>query len=193
MWHVYRSTDFLLQQLSLQRLNADVRSNNNALKEFNDCIGGLLHLGPNVITSRTVVTFRPSTMCTSSPFCSPIEPITMNPPNSHRSSWCLAVYPCYSSRRKSGQDGTERGRKRRQTGAGVVRSFYHQQGVTKGSLQSPKRRLYWAENTIWQLKTKVLLSFGTVTPKNEHLGRDAFEIWCWQRGQKHFDKTNQVC
>ena len=25
-----------------------------------------------------------------------------------------------------------------------------------------------------ELKTKVLLSFGTVTPKNEHLGRDAF-------------------
>ena len=43
MWHVYRSTHFLVQQLSLQRLNADVRYNNNALKEFNDCIGGLLH------------------------------------------------------------------------------------------------------------------------------------------------------
>ena len=43
----------------------DVRHNNNALKEFNDCIGGLLHLGLNVITSRTllqlgqnVITFR---------------------------------------------------------------------------------------------------------------------------------------
>ena len=103
MWHVYRSTHFLVQQLSLQRLNADVRSNNNALKEFNDCIGGLLHWGPNVITFRTVTTFRPSTMCTSSPFCSPIEPITMTPPNSHRSSWCLAEHPCYSSRQKSGQ------------------------------------------------------------------------------------------
>ena len=29
----------------LQRLNADVGYNNNALKEFYDCIGGLLHLG----------------------------------------------------------------------------------------------------------------------------------------------------
>ena len=42
---VYWSADFLMQQLSLQRLNADVRYNNNALKEFYDCIGGLLHLG----------------------------------------------------------------------------------------------------------------------------------------------------
>ena len=45
MWNVYWSADFLVQQLSLQRLNADVRYNNNALKEFYDCIGGLLHLG----------------------------------------------------------------------------------------------------------------------------------------------------
>ena len=43
----------------------DVRHNNNALKELNDCIGGLLHLGLNVITFRTllhlglnVITFR---------------------------------------------------------------------------------------------------------------------------------------
>ena len=33
----------------------DVRHNNNALKELNDCIGGLLHLGPNVITFRTLL------------------------------------------------------------------------------------------------------------------------------------------
>ena len=33
----------------------DVRRNNNALKELNDCIGGLLHLGPNVITFRTLL------------------------------------------------------------------------------------------------------------------------------------------
>ena len=44
---------FLVQQLSLQHLNADVRYNNNTLKEFNDCTGGLLHLGLNVITFRT--------------------------------------------------------------------------------------------------------------------------------------------
>ena len=34
----------------------------------------------------------------------------------------------------------ERGKKRRQTRAGVVRSLYHQQGVTKGSLQSQKKK-----------------------------------------------------
>ena len=47
----------------------DVRYNNNALAELNDCIGGLLHLrlnvttfrallhlGPNVITLRIVIT-----------------------------------------------------------------------------------------------------------------------------------------
>ena len=65
----------------MQRLNADVRYNNNALKEYNDCIGGLLHLGLwllhvglnvitfrtkyyyiyDFITRRTVITFRPST------------------------------------------------------------------------------------------------------------------------------------
>ena len=63
-----------MQQLSLQHLNVDVRYNKNAPKELNDCIGGLLHLGlnvitfrtllhlgPNVITFRTVITFRPST------------------------------------------------------------------------------------------------------------------------------------
>ena len=44
-----------MQQLSLQRLNADVRYNNNALKEFYDCIEGLLHLGLNVITCRTLL------------------------------------------------------------------------------------------------------------------------------------------
>ena len=44
-----------VQQLSLQHLNVDVRRNSNALKELNDCIGGLLHLGPNVITFRTLL------------------------------------------------------------------------------------------------------------------------------------------
>ena len=33
----------------------DVRHINNALKELKDCIRGLLHLGPNVITFRTVL------------------------------------------------------------------------------------------------------------------------------------------
>ena len=54
-----------MQQLSLQHLNADVRYNSNALKEYDDCIGGLLHLGLSVITLRTllhlglnVITFR---------------------------------------------------------------------------------------------------------------------------------------
>ena len=43
----------------------DVRHDNNALQESNDCIGGLLHLGLNFITFRTllhlvpnVITFR---------------------------------------------------------------------------------------------------------------------------------------
>ena len=31
----------------------DVRHNNNALQELNDCIRGLLHLGLHVITFRT--------------------------------------------------------------------------------------------------------------------------------------------
>ena len=43
----------------MQRLNADVRYNNNALKE-NDCIGGLLHVGLNVITFRTLVHLGPN-------------------------------------------------------------------------------------------------------------------------------------
>ena len=46
---------FLVQQLSLLHLIVDVGHNNNALKELNDCIGGLLHLGPNVITFRTLL------------------------------------------------------------------------------------------------------------------------------------------
>ena len=33
----------------------DVRHDNNALQESNDCIGGLLHLGLNVITFRTLL------------------------------------------------------------------------------------------------------------------------------------------
>ena len=37
------------------------------------------------------------------PFCSPIEQVRMTPPNSPRSSWCLAVHPCYPSRWKSGK------------------------------------------------------------------------------------------
>ena len=49
-----------MQQLSLQHLNADVRYNNNALKDFNDCIGGLLHLGLNVITFRTLLHLGPN-------------------------------------------------------------------------------------------------------------------------------------
>ena len=33
----------------------DVHHNNNVLKELNDCIGGLLHIGLNVITFRTLL------------------------------------------------------------------------------------------------------------------------------------------
>ena len=39
--------------------NVDVRYN-NALAELNDCIGGLLHLGPNVIPFRTLLHLEPS-------------------------------------------------------------------------------------------------------------------------------------
>ena len=42
---MYTGQRFLVQQLSLLQLIIDVRHNNNALKELNDCIGGLLHLG----------------------------------------------------------------------------------------------------------------------------------------------------
>ena len=38
----------------------DIRHNNNALKELNNCIGGLLHLGLNVITSRTLLHIGPN-------------------------------------------------------------------------------------------------------------------------------------
>ena len=44
-----------MQQLSLKHLNVDVRYNNNALAELNDCSGGLLHLGPSVITFRNLL------------------------------------------------------------------------------------------------------------------------------------------
>ena len=56
---------YLVQQLSFKHLNVDVRHNNNAPKELNDCIRGLLHLGLNVNTFTTlsylgpnVITFR---------------------------------------------------------------------------------------------------------------------------------------
>ena len=38
----------------------DVRHNNNALKQFNDCIGGLLHLGLNVIILKTLLHLGPN-------------------------------------------------------------------------------------------------------------------------------------
>ena len=38
----------------------DVRHNNNALKEINDCTGGLLHLGLNVVTFRTLLHLGPN-------------------------------------------------------------------------------------------------------------------------------------
>ena len=38
----------------------DVRYNNNALAESYDCNGGLLHLGPNVITFRTLLHLGPN-------------------------------------------------------------------------------------------------------------------------------------
>ena len=51
---------FLVQRLSLLHLIVDVRHNNNAPKELNDCIGGLLHLGLNVITFRTLLHLGPN-------------------------------------------------------------------------------------------------------------------------------------
>ena len=44
-----------MQQLSFKPLNVDVRYNNNALAQLNNYIGGLSHLGPNVITFRTLL------------------------------------------------------------------------------------------------------------------------------------------
>ena len=44
-----------MQQLSLQHLIVDVRHNNNALKELNDCIVSLLDFGPNAITFKTLL------------------------------------------------------------------------------------------------------------------------------------------
>ena len=38
----------------------DVRHNNNALQELNDCIRGLLHLGLHVITFRTLLHLGPN-------------------------------------------------------------------------------------------------------------------------------------
>ena len=38
----------------------DVCYNNSALAQLNDCIGGLLHLGPNVITFRTLLHLGPN-------------------------------------------------------------------------------------------------------------------------------------
>ena len=38
----------------------DVHHNNNVLKELNDCIGGLLHIGLNVITFRTLLHLGPN-------------------------------------------------------------------------------------------------------------------------------------
>ena len=38
----------------------DVRHSNNALKELNDCIRGLLHLGLNVIAFRTLLHLGPN-------------------------------------------------------------------------------------------------------------------------------------
>ena len=38
----------------------DVRYNNNAPKELNDCIGSLLHIGLNVITFRTLLHLGPT-------------------------------------------------------------------------------------------------------------------------------------
>ena len=38
----------------------DVLHNNNALKELNDYIGGLLHLGLNVITFRSLLHLGPN-------------------------------------------------------------------------------------------------------------------------------------
>ena len=57
---MYTGQRFLVQRLSLLHLIVDVRHNNNALKELNDCIGGLLHLGLNVITFRTLLHLGPN-------------------------------------------------------------------------------------------------------------------------------------
>ena len=68
MWHEYWSEDVFVQQLSLQHLNMDLRYNNNALAELNDCTRGLnvvtfttlLHLGPKSTTSRTLLHLDPN-------------------------------------------------------------------------------------------------------------------------------------
>ena len=68
MWHEYWSEDIFVQQLSLQHLNMDLRYDNNALAELNDCTRGLnvvtfttlLHLGPKSITSRTLLHLDPN-------------------------------------------------------------------------------------------------------------------------------------
>ena len=57
---MYTISGFLLQQLSLYHLNVDIRHKNNALKESNDCIGGILHLGLNIITFRTLLHLGPN-------------------------------------------------------------------------------------------------------------------------------------
>ena len=53
--HEYRSEDSLDQQLSLRHLNVNFRYINNALAQLNDCIEGLLHLGLNVVTFRSLL------------------------------------------------------------------------------------------------------------------------------------------
>ena len=53
--HEYWSEDSLMQQPSLKHLNLNVRYNNNALVQLNDCIEVLLHLVPNVIRFRTLL------------------------------------------------------------------------------------------------------------------------------------------
>ena len=51
---------FWVHQLLLQQLNEDVHSNNNTLAELSNCIGRLLHLGPNIITFRTLIHLGPN-------------------------------------------------------------------------------------------------------------------------------------
>ena len=65
VWHVYWSAVFRCNSCHFN-ISRWRRHINNALKELKDCIRGLLHLGPNVITFRTVITFRPSTSFTKS-------------------------------------------------------------------------------------------------------------------------------
>ena len=58
--HEYWSEDSLGQEPQLKLLNVKVRCNNNAPAQLNDCIEGLLHLGPEIITFGTLLHLGPN-------------------------------------------------------------------------------------------------------------------------------------